>query len=1028
MGKNFNINIMKMTNIFTNKIESIRTGGYDICVVKGVSKSVIRDLRECYSFVDNFAIEADGSINLKKIDMKLAMEIFSMAPGEMKLMTYESFSYLFQTINNLGDFKKQFIVLNNNAVSYYENPSSTELPDREKYENEENENALINKFYPDWINRNGKAYVAYYNAFEQTFPFVDLIEPISFETLKLNRGDGASFSFCGMDNVEMFIQQLMDDQLHDSDFIIEAVDKDEPKMKVLNALAELKGVNIRFWATEADSRSYYREELLDILREVWRYKNFRDIEMYNDPDLNRETRAVSQGEIIEHIVGQCEAAYEGREYRDTILTASTGAGKSLLFQLSAIYLARKYKKMTIVVSPLVSLMEDQLVNLRSGYNGVAALNSSRTPQEWQAIMDGIQRNEIDILYLSPELLLSYTLNTFVGKRQIGLFVVDEAHTVTTWGRDFRVDYWFLGDYIHSQKKNLGYKFPIVAMTATAMRDITRVNDMVFETIDSLCMNNCKQYIGVVRRDNISFDINQADFKGPNYMVQRTRKTAEVIKEAIDKGIKAVVYFPYKNDINTFIDNAGLQEVESKIGKYHAELEPEEKKSCMKKFGKGEIQVVLATKAFGMGVDIKDIQMVYHHAPSGSISDYVQEIGRAGRQINIQGVAKLDFDKRDLSFGTKLFGLSAIKSYQLKGVLRKLMELYRLNGEKRNMLINPDDFSYLFTGNNVDYDQKLKSCLMLLSKDLQNKLNFRSFVVRPKNIFTKCFVSVPSEDVNLFKMEFGMYAKQIGNASNIFYLDCENLWNDRFSMMTFPQFKLKLASRNLHIRALENVTILYKLTLSLNKDVDKSSEELCEFFNRSERILAAAAMDNRRLTIGEIKENYLQGYDKQDEFIETFRLVYGNGQDAYCRFRDMEDSNETQIQCNRCGYEAVKAMYMRIFRKEINEESIVKYTLKEDRILTLAQILNSLSLAVYDRIGGDKPSVFVRINNPYYMNSLTKRRYNNNILNGIYKKFEQSKELFTFFFTSQMDNKRRWDFIEDYFLGFSAEELIEKYEN
>lgn len=1020
-----------MKKIIIKKLESIKTSDCNICVLKGIPVSIIRDLKESYSFVDNYVLDEEGRVNLEKIDMNLVTGVMAMGQEEMKLMTYESYNYLCMTFNDLKVFNKKFFILENNVVSYYENPCSIDIPDREVYVNDEMDSPLhrlLDVYYPEWINKNGVAYVAYYPHNSDFCKHVDLVDPVPFNTYELKE-DGSSFLYCGKDNVEDYITELLSTgNLSSSDYVIDALDKENEKFRLFNSLAAQIGVGLRFWVRE-DKSQKYRDELVDCLRETWGYESFRDIKMYNDLNINRETRNVSQGEIIEHIVSQCEAAYYAKPHRDTILTASTSAGKSLLFQLSAIYMAKKYQTLTIVVSPLVSLMEDQVSNLKRRYSGVAALNSLRTPQERQEIMEGVQNNEINILYLSPELLLSYTLSTFVGSRRIGLFVVDEAHTVTTWGRDFRVDYWFLGDYVKSQKgtKYLNYKFPILALTATAVRDITRVNDMIFETIESLAMTNCKQYIGVVKRDNITFDINQVHFPGNNYQVQRTRKTAEVVKKAIEEGCKTIVYFPFKSEIENFINNGGLSSYADKIGKYHADLSAKEKRTCTEKFQSGEIMVVLATKAFGMGIDVPDIKMVYHHAPSGAISDYVQEIGRAARDTNIQGVAKLDFNEKDLSFGTKLFGLSAIRTYQLKGVMNKLMELYKMNNGKRNMLISSDDFNYLFPGNNVDYDQKLNSCLMLLSKDLQNKLNFRSLVVRPKNIFTKSFVSVPYEDVEDFVSELGEYATRIDKKHrNIFYLDCEKLWDDKFSNMNFAYFKYKLANKELGIPALENISILCKLTMMLNGDVQRTKAKLSEFFKRSESILSA--MDDKRLKIEDLKKLYLSDYDeeKQDEFIETFRFVYSNGEKPFCRFYESETVREKAIQLNRCGYESVSALYMNTFESNVKGESVEKYALMEDHIFQLAQVLNSLSLGVYERVGGDNPSVFVRVNNPSYMISLTKRRYRNDILNGIYQKFEHSKELFTFFFTQQMDDKERWDFVEDYFLGLSKEELIEKY--
>ena len=136
--------------------------------------------------------------------------------------------------------------------------------------------------------------------------------------------------------------------------------------------------------------------------------------------------------------------------------------------------------------------------------------------------------EIDLFYLSPELLLSYDIKHFVGERRIGLVVVDEAHTVTTWGKEFRVDYWFLGRYLTALKQTLGYNFPLFALTATAVWNPKGGNDMIFETIRSLQMEPCVLYVGTVKRRNISFDIRQMEMEdGETYDKAKQRVVAEI---------------------------------------------------------------------------------------------------------------------------------------------------------------------------------------------------------------------------------------------------------------------------------------------------------------------------------------------------------------------------------------------------------------------------------------------------------------------------------------------------------------------
>lgn len=227
-----------------------------------------------------------------------------------------------------------------------------------------------------------------------------------------------------------------------------------------------------------------REAVNALLKGTYGYEQFRDLEVYDDLFKGKETLHISQGQLIESVIVEAEKARNGETDVDNILlTAPTGAGKSLLFQLPGIYLGNEYGLLTIVVSPLKALIVDQVEGLQDlGYTRVAYASSDLSPEQKNEVYRQVREGEVDLFYLSPELLLSYDIKHFAGERRIGLVVVDEAHTVTTWGKEFRVDYWFLGRYLQGLKKSLGYAFPLFALTATAVWNPKGGNDMVFETI------------------------------------------------------------------------------------------------------------------------------------------------------------------------------------------------------------------------------------------------------------------------------------------------------------------------------------------------------------------------------------------------------------------------------------------------------------------------------------------------------------------------------------------------------------------
>ena len=171
------------------------------------------------------------------------------------------------------------------------------------------------------------------------------------------------------------------------------------------------------------------------------------------------------------------------------------------------------------------------------------------------------------------------------------------------------------------------------------------------------------------------------------------------------------------------------------------------------YKENKLSIILATKAFGMGIDISDIQKVYHHAPSGHFSDYIQEIGRVARDKNITGFAEIDFHHKDLKFTKILYGLSSIKQYQIKLVMEKIRNMYNYR-KKQNFLVSAEDFNYIFDTNYGDIDNKVKSALLLLEKDLIKKFTYNLIIVRPKSLYSVVYGEIPYSIVDDFKKKYG----------------------------------------------------------------------------------------------------------------------------------------------------------------------------------------------------------------------------------------------------------------------------------
>lgn len=1008
---------------------------FDIIVLKGFSPRLIAQVAEYYCWLDSYVVK-DGRIVLENINgNRLMMAILSKQAVDGKLIcTCESFIKLCTQITGLDILQKHICILENNFLDLYPNPTCTNIPDfdSEDFQDTEDGNALYSAFYSYCINEDDEQWVQYIDNYSTNTSCVTrlpLAAPLPFSLPEPAPEEMAAIQVSTKDgSLNRVMKHLYEEmKLATTHFSVEAEELNDERIRIFIQAGKMTGNDIHISIVSRNLEVAPRVELFKTLNRVWGYSSFRQLSIYKDLSQSHNTVDISQGSVVETVVRQAEHAYygEAEKVSNILLTAPTGAGKSLLFQLSAIYLAEKYGLLTLVISPLVALMNDQVEGL-TGYKAVATLNSNKTAAEKAAILQGVRNGSVNMLYLAPELLLSYSIHTFIGERKLGLLVVDEAHTVTTWGRDFRVDYWFLGDYLRKARRHLKYQFPIFALTATAVWAPNGRNDMVFDTIRSLNMDPCIKFIGVVRRTNIKFEIEASNIT-TNYEEKRKQLTVKRIREAITEGKKTIVYFPFRRTVDAVAGCEELEDLRHRITRFHANLFPEEKTLNAELFRKGERLVMCATKAFGMGIDVSDIEEVYHHAPTGCLSDYVQEIGRLARDPKITGVAKIDFSPGDFRYIRKLHGLSAIKPYQLQQVLKKLMAVYRMNGEKRNMLISASDFSYIFPLSTPDgLDQNLKSCLLLLSNDLLAKLRFHAIIVRPKSLFSKCYVEVPLKESKDFYRTYHEYLRHI--TDKVFLLDADRFWTEKYHSISFPQFKSKLAEGKIFCDF--HATLRNQLTLCLHDTVAKVRAKVEEFFLQAHKFLDEMSTTHRRIDFVSMKSALPRCYDSQrkEQFVETFRMLYATSVNndrttAYCSVFSFEQTGNT-FQLLQSGYESVMHLYLSQYDKLISTHDLRCYCDSHDDIVRVSEFLNSLGVADYRLQGGDEPVIFVRINNPYYLSTLVRsKNYENRILNDIYEKYRLSERIFTYFFSTPMTDQQRWDFIEAYFLGETEEKLL-----
>ena len=292
------------------------------------------------------------------------------------------------------------------------------------------------------------------------------------------------------------------------------------------------------------------------------------------------------------------------DQNDTIAIMPTGGGKSVCYQIPALYL----EGITLIVSPLISLMQDQVLNLNE--NGVSAcfLNSSQSLEEKREAQSLIEEGKVKIVYVSPEGLLSGSLSHFFKRVTISLIAIDEAHCVSQWGHEFRNDYTRLGEL-----KDMFPNITLLALTATA--DAKTREDIAKQ----LSMHNPKIFVSSFDRPNITYKISERE----NELKQ------------LDKFIKknhpndtGIVYCLSRRKVEKIASD--LKKLGHNARPYHAGLSADKRRKTQELFSSQENIIIVATIAFGMGIDRPDVRFVAHLDLPKSIEAYYQETGRAGR--------------------------------------------------------------------------------------------------------------------------------------------------------------------------------------------------------------------------------------------------------------------------------------------------------------------------------------------------------------------------------------------------------------
>ena len=360
------------------------------------------------------------------------------------------------------------------------------------------------------------------------------------------------------------------------------------------------------------------------------------------------------GEALQEKAAQ--AAVEGKSL---LAIFPTGGGKSITFQLPALIAGKAAHGLTVVISPLQSLMKDQVDNLnRAGITEAVTINGLLSPVERANAFDRVANGSANLLYISPEQLCSHTVEKLLLSRNVIRFVIDEAHCFSAWGHDFRVDYLYIGDFIRKLQRQKRQKAPIPVSCFTATAKQRVIQDICAYFKEKLDIE-LEKFTSSTTRENLQYTV---------LYQENDEKKYNALRDLIaQKNCPTIVYVSRTKRTQELADKLTRDGFQAKP--FNGKMDSDAKIANQDAFIHNKIQIIVATSAFGMGVDKKDVKLVVHYDISSSLEDYVQEAGRAGRDPAMQAECYVLYHDDDLY---KHF----ILLNQTKLTIREIQQIWR----------------------------------------------------------------------------------------------------------------------------------------------------------------------------------------------------------------------------------------------------------------------------------------------------------------------------------------------------------------
>jgi len=352
----------------------------------------------------------------------------------------------------------------------------------------------------------------------------------------------------------------------------------------------------------------------------------------------------------------------------------TGGGKSLCFQVPALHRFFTTGSLTIVLTPLQALMKDQVDGLieKTSTSCVAALNGMQTPPEKAEVREAVRLGSIGILYVSPEQVRNSSFKRTILQREIGCWVFDEAHCLSQWGHDFRPDYVYVARFIRELAEEQHVPVPpVMCVTATAKDD---VKEEIVQHFKDQLGQSLILLDGGTARQNLSYRIEKVTEH------EKPARLHALLTEKIGDGLGAAVIFAAtRKRVEDFATRLASPPHSWSCAAFHAGLSAEEKRTILDDYLAGRLQVVVATNAFGMGIDKPNIRLVVHVDTPGSLESYIQEAGRAGRDQHPAECVLL-YNPEDLETQFGLLSLARIEKRDIDQIWRAILRADRDDGK------------------------------------------------------------------------------------------------------------------------------------------------------------------------------------------------------------------------------------------------------------------------------------------------------------------------------------------------------------